>query len=335
MKKSIAGMVWIPLVLSFVTLGIIIFITYDTSTLENLKKVNVVYLVSAFLLHVLAWACWCARMRFLSRGMGWKISFRDSIDVLMPSLFVATITPSAAGGEPVRIYILSKKGLSYGGATAVIATGRILDLFLVVSLGMFFTLILGTVIENEILKALMGITAILIGTGFFLLLTAVLKPELFKRFMGYVLRKIKKESVIDRVCYEIDDFRKAITLLVREGKREIIASVIATGGYWILDLIIPWVILLGLGIYVSPLKIVFLHLLVYVIILTPITPGSSGLAETSASLLFSSVIRSSVLGVFVFVWRFILYYFTMIVGFLMGIKMLKNRQLLEKEGVIR
>ncbi len=334
MKKSLAGMVWIPLIISFVTLGVILLLTYDKSTLENLKRVKMGYLFLAILLHVLAWACWCARMRYLSRGMGWEVSFRDSVDVLLPSLFVATITPSAAGGEPVRIYILSKKGLSYGGATAVIATGRILDLFLVVSLGMLFTLILGTVIENEVLKALMGITAILIGAGFLLLVTAFLRPESFKRFTGYVLRKLNRESVIERVCCEIDDFRKAITLLIKKGKREIIASVIATGGYWIFDLIVPWVILMGLGIYVSPLKIVFLHLLVYVIILTPITPGSSGLAETSASLLFSSVIRSSVLGVFVFVWRFILYYFTMIVGFLMGIKMLKNKQLLEREGMV-
>ena len=56
-----------------------------------------------------------------------KISLWESTKIVIANLFLAAITPSMAGGEPVRIYLLKKDGLSIGAATASVLGERLLD----------------------------------------------------------------------------------------------------------------------------------------------------------------------------------------------------------------
>ena len=48
----------------------------------------------------------------------------------------------------------------------------------------------------------------------------------------------------------------------------------------------------------------------------PITPGGVGISEAALGLFFAIIIPSSIVGIFVLIYRFIFYYFNLIVGFI-------------------
>jgi hypothetical protein len=61
----------------------------------------------------------------------------------------------------------------------------------------------------------------------------------------------------------------------------------------------------------------------------PLTPGSSGIAELSATSLYSLFIPSAIVGIFVVLWRLILYYFNIFLG-IFGTVIIVKREVLQK-----
>ncbi|MEM2086719.1 MAG: flippase-like domain-containing protein, partial [Archaeoglobaceae archaeon] len=55
-------------------------------------------------------------------------------------------------------------------------------------------------------------------------------------------------------------------------------------------------------------------LIIVVISLIPLTPGSSGIAETSMAYLYSNFVDLSILGSLVAIWRLITYHMTIILS---------------------
>jgi len=51
-------------------------------------------------------------------------------------------------------------------------------------------------------------------------------------------------------------------------------------------------------------------------LMIPLTPGGAGVAEVSIAGFYALIIPTSLLGVFVLLWRLIMYYFNLIVGFI-------------------
>jgi|Deesub1362A_J573_1020465.scaffolds.fasta_scaffold00017_187 hypothetical protein len=317
--------------ISILTLALILFLTVDRSTYEVLKSFNMLFLFVAIIFHLLAWASWSFRIKYLSRGIGKDVTVKESFEILVPSLFVAAITPSSIGGEPLRIYMLSKKGLSYGEATAIILGGRLLDFLFVISLALVSTLILGFSTKNVLFRNMLIIALFFVFLGLFFFILGVVKPEsidrIFRKF-SFILKRMGKDVKYysNKLIQEMENLNKALKVLLKEGKGEIMLGILGTVGYWVFDLIVPWVLLLGLGIEASLIQVMVIQLFLYIVILAPITPGSSGLAETSASVMFASLVKPSLLGVFVVMWRFVLYYFNMLAGLVMGMKVVKESE---------
>ncbi len=46
----------------------------------------------------------------------------------------------------------------------------------------------------------------------------------------------------------------------------------------------------------------------------PLTPGSSGIAEVGATSMYALFIPAAIVGVFVVIWRIVLYYFNIALG---------------------
>jgi len=96
------------------------------------------FLLLGLAIHMLSWVFYAIRLRFLTSLAGHRISFRLSLKSTLASNFLAALTPSSAGGEPLRIKILADDGMSYGSATAVAVGERLLDsIFLVGALAFF------------------------------------------------------------------------------------------------------------------------------------------------------------------------------------------------------
>ena len=117
--------------LSLAVILLILYFTLDAKPFEALSAVHIRYefFVAAVLINVLCWVIWGARLKILSNAIdpNVHISLWESTKIVIANMFLAGITPSVAGGEPVRIYLLNKDGLSAGGATAAVLGERLID----------------------------------------------------------------------------------------------------------------------------------------------------------------------------------------------------------------
>ena len=120
MKRSIL----LTLIFSLGIIAVLLYFTIDDSTIAFLKsaQINYWFFALAVLLNFVYWGIWGLRLKILADCIEppYKIKWWKSAKIVMANMFLANVTPSMAGGEPVRIYLLKEDGLSVGGATAAV-----------------------------------------------------------------------------------------------------------------------------------------------------------------------------------------------------------------------
>ena len=78
-------------------------------------------------------------------------------------------------------------------------------------------------------------------------------------------------------------------------------------------------ILVGLGQPPLILESFVIQLILAILMMMPLTPGSSGIAEVGATSMYALFIPASIVGIFVVIWRVVLYYFNIALGILSSI----------------
>jgi len=126
---------------------------------------------------------------------------------------------------------------------------------------------------------------------------------------------------------EITYFNEGIRLLINS-KRDLLLMIIYSLFYWLLFLGLAPVILMGLGVKV-PIPPVILAQLIFNFIQPIIpTPGSSGGAELGFAYLFKFMLPGYLLGIFVVIWRFFMFYSSLIIGGILFIQLVRDSEYL-------
>lgn len=299
------------------------------------------------MLAVLYWVFWGIRLKVLANALhpDIHVSSWEGTKIVMANMFLAGITPSMAGGEPIRIYLLNKDGLSVGEATAAVLGERMLDaMFLLVTVPFAFFIIKDYLVSYPIKFSLFNtpfeidliFLVLLIGIAVFLLLLvlfllAVKYPEKAKVGLCAISRRInrlskkKKESkMIDWISRNVDDFHNGMMYYFTRGRKAFLLAFGVTVIYWFIGFLIPSMILLGLGL--PPYFIVSFaaQIVLIIIVMLPLTPGSSGVTEISVAGLYSLLIGSTMIGVFVILFRLITYYLNLVVGAIFQYRVFKS-----------
>ena len=329
--KTIKLSIIISLTLSIAIIIAILYFTVDAETINNLKSAKIEYkfFIIAILFNILYWFFWALRMRVLANAMDkkLKLSIWGSTKIVIANLFLACITPSMAGGEPVRIYLLNKDGMNFGSATAAVLGERLLDagfaLVMVPFAFFIFKDLPGVQNIGFISKALIiGVIAFILFLVLFIY--AIMHPEKTKNLLIYLNNKFsrfskKKEKsgrAIKRICKEVDNFSNSMFIFAHEKKALVIASFF-TYIFWMTGFIIPSLVLMGLGFPPYLFESIAAQVMLLVIIMMPTTPGSAGVAEGSILFLYGVIIGSTtnpLLGVFILLYRFITFHMNLIVG---------------------
>ena len=135
-SKTIKFSIILSIIISLVIIFLILYFTIDINTFDYFSRAEIKYeyFLMAFLLQIASWFIWGARLKVLSHEIekNFTISLWESTKIIIANLFLAAITPSMAGGEPVRIYLLKEDGLSVGAATASVLGERLLDALLII-----------------------------------------------------------------------------------------------------------------------------------------------------------------------------------------------------------
>lgn len=334
--KTMKLAITISLILSIAIIILILFFTIDAETLKYLstQQIRYEFFFAAMGVNFIYWILWGVRLRILSNAVdkNVNISLWESTKIILANLFLANITPSMAGGEPVRIHLLNKNGLSVGSATASVLGERLLDaIFLLLCVPFAFLIFRGH-IEVEALR--IGIT---IAIAVFILAVIVFaytlkNPKKTKSFLiflsnkisGFTKKKDSKSVRIERINSEVDNFHDSMVFFLSTGKKAFIKAGALTAVFWITGWMVPPLILMGLGLNPFIIESCAAQVLLIVIVMMPTTPGSAGVTEGSTAILYSVFIGSSLVGIFVILFRFITYHMGLITGAIFQYRIFKS-----------
>jgi len=324
--------IFLSIALSLSIIVVILYFTINAQTIQTLSQLTFrpefyLFFAIAILLNVLYWVIWGARLKVLSKEVdpAVKVSLWEATKIVIANQFLAGITPSVAGGEPVRIYLLNKDGLSGGGATAVVLGERLIDAIFILLLIPFGFLVYQNRIDVQLIRYGLIIGVIVFVTGIVLFAVALKYPARTRALICTISEKIsrlskKKEhsyAVAERIGREVDNFHNSMVLFLTKGKKAFFGAGVLTVLMWSTGFMIPSMILLSLGLQPFFLESYAAQALLLIIVMLPTTPGSSGVTELGMAALYGVLLGAShqyLLGVFVLLFRFITYHMNMICG---------------------
>lgn len=335
-QKTVKLSIIISITLSIAIIIAILYLTIDANTIEKLRTIKIRYefFALAVFLNILYWFLWGERLKVLANAIDptVKISLWRSTKIVIANLFLACVTPSMAGGEPVRIYLLNKEGMNIGCSTAAVLGERLIDAFFILLVVPFALFIYKDKLNIGYLSSGLWVGVIVFILLIILFVYAILKPDKVKSFLIYLNKKLnhflkKQESeskIIKKIGNEVDDFHNSMTCFVGERKKALFIASILTVLFWSTGFMIPSMIFLGLGLPPFFVESYAAQILLLVIIMMPTTPGSSGVAELSIAGLYGVLIGSTLLGVFIVLYRFISYHMNLIAGAVFQYRIFKS-----------
>ena len=339
MEKSQVKWLYISIGFSLLVLVIILILTINENTIQYLRGINPFFLLLAFLAHILSMCFWALRVQKMSGSLGYHIGFFYSLNLVFANLLLAAITPSQAGGEPVRIHELYKANVPLGDATAIVIIERVLDGIVLAFLAVFAMIVLADQWKSTgvISQVMFSLTLIFVIGCLLLFYLAIKWPEKVKKIVHRCVRFFTRtwesprvEVFITRTDEEIDNFNKAVIKFVKSAKGGLLWGLLFTLLYWISEILIASLILLGLGQPPLILESFVIQLVLAILMMIPLTPGASGIAEVGATSMYALFIPSSIVGIFVVIWRTVLFYFNIALGILSSF-LIVRREVKSKE----
>jgi uncharacterized protein (TIRG00374 family) len=339
MEKSQIKWLYISIGFSLLVLVIILILTINENTIQYLRGINPFFLLLAFLAHILSMCFWALRVQKMSGSLSYHIGFFYSLNLVFANLLLAAITPSQAGGEPVRIHELYKANVPLGDATAIVIIERVLDGIVLAFLAVFAMIVLADQWKSTgvISQVMFSLTLIFVIGCLFLFYLAIKWPEKVKKIVHRCVRFFTRtwesprvEVFITRTDEEIDNFNEAVIKFVKSAKGGLFWGLLFTLLYWISEILIASLILLGLGQPPLILESFVIQLVLAILMMIPLTPGASGIAEVGATSMYALFIPSSIVGIFVVIWRTVLFYFNIALGILSSF-LIVRREVKSKE----
>jgi len=334
-KKTIKLSIILSVLFSIIIIIILLYFTINAETIHYLSTtpIHYEYFIAAVFVNLIYWVLWGARLKILSNAIddSFNISLWESTKIVIANLFLANITPSMAGGEPVRIYLLNKDGLNLGGATAAVLGERLLDAVFILIMIPFALFIFGGYITNFYFQIGLSIAIIIFLVFIGVFAYALKYPIRTKYFLVKIAKKIQKitkketsQYFIERISLEVDNFHNSMIFFLTKGKKTFLYAGIVTALFWITGWTIPILLLLGLDLEPFILESCAAQILIIIISMMPTTPGSSGVSEGGTAALYSVFISSSLVGVFVLLFRFVTYHIGLIAGAIFQYRIFKS-----------
>ncbi len=312
LKKVIAGVISAA-VISVVT--IILLIRYhelrgDLS--EILTGLRAGYVLLVVLILVAGWLSDACRLRELGGAFGVPVPLRLAFAAVLAGNFSINVTPFFTGAGVVHIYVLKKRGLGLGKATAAIAGGAIISH---VTQGILALLALTVTRGWEISKSIpAGMPLLLVIMAYLGGLLAIVAAVIWvpepRQLPAFLYGQKRWENIAGKFI----SFQRGLRQLVKAAPGKLLRIVFFSAVYIICFYAVTPVLLAGLG-SPQPLGyiIVFQLILFFAASLAP-TPGSSGAVELGAFSLFSLIVPLEVLARFLVWWRLVTFFGNLALG---------------------
>lgn len=248
--------------------------------------------------------------RFLGLGLG----FRGGLKVVTGTMVANSITPSAAGGVPIKILFLIGEGVPARRAATLISLQTAEDTLVMASLAALCLTLSGFQLADFLGRQHLLVSEIetdlslvaVIGAGVAVLLVA-LATALMAGLLGAGLRA-RAAALLARVR----DFGRHVVRdwlgVLRRGKGVALANLALALAQWLARFSMAGIVLAAFGQEWHPALYWLLQYLVQSISSVVPTPGGAGGAEAGFLLLFAPFVAAGVLVAAMSTWRLIFFY---------------------------
>lgn len=327
--KKVANVI----VLALVTCLVLYFSLKDNfnTIINEIINVNIFWLVISFLLAISFWFFKAIATTRIANIFKKDYSIKQGMRLVLETNFFHAITPFAVGGQPYEIYSLKKSKLKITEATNVSIVNFIVYQIALVLLGIIaivynhhFVLLK----ENDLLKNLVVVGFLvnfIVIVALFLLTCTKKINKILMKFIIKVLNKIhlvkNKDEKIKQFNEYLNEFHQGAKILLQDKKlfiKLIFVHFIGLISSYLIPLTLAYA--MGISSYTGIEAIVLSSYVMLIGAFVPI-PGGTGGLEYGFMTFYGSFIKGSKLNVIMLLWRFITYYFAMILGaILLGIR---------------
>lgn len=327
--KKVANVI----VLALVTCLVLYFSLKDNfnTIINEIINVNIFWLVISFLLAISFWFFKAIATTRIANIFKKDYSIKQGMRLVLETNFFHAITPFAVGGQPYEIYSLKKSKLKITEATNVSIVNFIVYQIALVLLGIIaivynhhFVLLK----ENDLLKNLVVIGFLvnfIVIVALFLLTCTKKINKILMKFIIKVLNKIhivkNKDEKIKQFNEYLNEFHQGAKILLQDKKlfiKLIFVHFIGLISSYLIPLTLAYA--MEISSYTGIEAIVLSSYVMLIGAFVPI-PGGTGGLEYGFMTFYGSFIKGSKLNAIMLLWRFITYYFAMILGaILLGIR---------------
>ena len=336
MKLSSLGWFTLSILFSLTVIIIVFVTTFNQDTIFYILNFNLLFLFLAIAFRLIALVLWGLRIQVMSKSLGYQVSLPHCINMVLAGLLAGTITPGQSGGEPLRVHELYRSGVKLGDAAGVVIMERILDGVILTVMGV----ILMTLLAGYFWSTLSPALFLLVVVAWFLMISFLIIPFLAIRYpvktkkvlmklVNWLVPKITRlskspESLSILADREIDNLFTSMTKFTGTARSGLLGGGITTALFWITEFLVASFIMMGLGLGPYIVESFFFQILIAIINMIPVTPGSSGITEISTTSLYALIIPTGVIGIFVLLWRFVTFYLNIVLGAVAGLAIFKR-----------
>ncbi len=267
-----------------------------------------------------------------------KITLIEALELTLEGYFIGQLIPVSAAGVPYQAFLLTRKGVRAGWATAlVLVKGFIPSVF-------FFFMLMGTIIvaatgwkgsaaSLTFLKVVGPVSAFPILFVVAVLVIMLKFPELFDRLVdsiaAFLARRLRGKAAdrVEQLRVEMENeshiFREALTTLGRRKRWVLAWGAIFVVLAYIAEFMVGLTILRGFGYGGPTTGPVILQCLLKPILSASPTPGSVAVGEGGYIGFFAAYLPSHFIGIALVMWRTTLYFLPMSMGGLLVAKRIR------------
>lgn len=325
-KNNILKRVISFIIIAIITSLVLYFSLKDDykNIIHEIKTINKLWFLVAFIMMFMYWLIKALVRKKLVSKFNKNYKFIDSFKLSLELNFFNGVTPFATGGEPYEVYSLTKHGIKGTDSTNIMIQNFITYQISLVLLGII------AIITNQFVHIFpSGFLTYLITIGFtinflvivFLFVITFGKKidKFIMKIIVFILSKFKivknKENTLEKFHNYLEEFHEGATILLKDKKtfiKMIMLQLLSLSIFYL----IPLILLYGMGDYSSLNGYKSIIISAYVMLIgsfVPI-PGGTGGLEYGFIAFYGNFIKGSKLNAIMLLWRFITYYFGIMLG---------------------
>jgi hypothetical protein len=291
------------IIISFIAAAILVFALTVVVGLEDvllvLERTNLWLFAFSFVLEAGIMLLWTLRWKMILDLIDESPRFSSLFVMLFASLFGNNVTPGAAGGEPLRAYLLREvKGTPFEIGFASSTVDRVFEFLPFIAISILSAILILTWDLSIFTRIFITVLIVLCIIFFSLIIYAGINKEIAQRiilslarsvfpfFLKITRRKINFSDIREKLIFYINRFNLGFSTALKD-RKVLIYGVFLSFGMWGLDMVRLYVCFWAVGIQPPILPLVIIYTVGILISLLPLLPGSLGIREATLVGLFA------------------------------------------------